>query len=58
MVKNLQVYSTQKKGIPKNLIHKLVNSLKYDLQFSVSSLMINFVSADQITSINSTIFKS
>ena len=53
MVKNLRVFNSDKSyRIDKKLIHKLVNNLKDELNFSISSLLINFVNTEQITGIN------
>ena len=53
MVKNLRIFSSYKKyKINKLVIHKLVNVLTNDLDFIVESLPINFISSDQIITIN------
>ena len=53
MVKNLRIFSSYKKHkINKLVIHKLVNYLTNDLDFIVESLPINFISSDQIITIN------
>lgn len=51
MVKNLQITDTGKLVNKKN-IHNLVKSLKKELHFDISSLIINFISAGQILEIN------
>ncbi len=51
MIKNLQV-SAQSKNINKFLIHKLVGSLKNELNFKIESLLINFINATEITELN------
>lgn len=53
MIKNLEVYSESKLKVSKALIKKVVVLLKSDLNFEISSLIINFVSAAKITLINS-----
>ncbi|HEX9251282.1 MAG TPA: rRNA maturation RNase YbeY [Ignavibacteriaceae bacterium] len=50
-MKNLRIYSIAR-NIKKKNIHLLVKSLSDELNFSISSLEINFVSADSILSIN------
>lgn len=53
MVKNLKVFSSDKKyKINKLRVHKLVNYLRQELNFSISSLPINFISSGEITTIN------
>ena len=53
MVKNLRVYCSNKKyKVKKIRVHKLVNNLKKELNFSISSLPINFISSGEITIIN------
>jgi len=53
VVKNLRIFSSYKKyKINKLVIHKLVNVLTNDLDFIVESLPINFISSDQIITIN------
>jgi len=53
VVKNLRIFSSYKKHkINKLVIHKLVNYLTNDLDFIVESLPINFISSDQIITIN------
>ncbi len=52
MVKNLEVYNNSNKKIDKRVIHKLVNGLKKDLGFDISSLQIDFITPDQILTIN------
>ncbi|MGA7837891.1 MAG: rRNA maturation RNase YbeY [Ignavibacteriaceae bacterium] len=53
MVKKLRIFSSYKKyKINKLVIHKLVNVLTNDLDFIVESLPINFISSDQIITIN------
>ncbi len=52
MVKNLQVNCEKGIKIEKVSIHKLVNQLKNNLSFSVSSLLINFISSNKIFEIN------
>ena len=53
MVKNLEVFNNSNKKIDKRGIHRLVHGLKRDLDFNVSSLQIDFVTAEQILKINS-----
>ena len=53
MIKNLRVYCSDKKyKVKKIRVHKLVNNLKKELNFSISSLPINFISSGEITNIN------
>lgn len=52
MVKNLEVYNNSRKKIDKRIIHRLVSGLKKDLSFSISSLQVDFVTAEQILEIN------
>jgi probable rRNA maturation factor len=51
LIKNLYVSSSTKK-INKTRIHKLVGLLREDLEFSVESLFINFITSEEIHSIN------
>ncbi len=51
MIKNLQVFS-HSKSIDKLSIHKLVGSLKKELNLQMDSLVINFVTAAEITDLN------
>jgi len=53
VIKNLEVYSEARHKVSKALIKKVVELLKNDLKFEISSLIINFVSAAKITLINS-----
>ncbi len=53
MVKNLKVNFSNNIEIKKGIIHNLVKYLKLELKFSISSLIINFISTDLITRINS-----
>ena len=53
MIKNLRVYCSDKKyKVNKIRIHKLLNKLRKELNFCISSLPINFISSDEITIIN------
>ena len=53
MVKNIRVFCSDKKfRVNKIRVHTLVNSLKKELNFSISSLPINFISSSEITIIN------
>jgi probable rRNA maturation factor len=53
VVKNLRIFSSYKKyKTNKLLFHKLVSLLTSDLDFIVESLPINFISSDQIITIN------
>lgn len=56
MIKNLYVSSTVK-GINKVRIHNLVGLLRKDLEFSVQSLYINFISSNEIAKINKKFLK-
>ncbi len=51
MIKNLQVFSPSK-SIDKLSIHKLVGSLKKELNLQIDSLVINFVTSTEITELN------
>ena len=52
MIKNLQVNSGSNIKIDKKLIHILVRKLKLELDFDIVSLIINFISSEQILEIN------
>lgn len=53
MIKNLRVYCSDKKyKVNKIRIHKLLNKLGKELNFCISSLPINFISSNEITTIN------
>lgn len=51
MIENLYVSSSTKK-INRTRIHKLVGLLREDLEFSVESLFINFITSEEIHNIN------
>ncbi|MCH8033883.1 MAG: rRNA maturation RNase YbeY [Bacteroidetes bacterium] len=51
MIKNLYVSSSNKK-INKTRIHKLVGLLREDLEFSIESLFITFITANDIHNVN------
>ena len=51
MIKNLQVFSLSK-SIDKLSIHKLIGSLKKELNLQIDSLVINFVTTSEITELN------
>ena len=51
MIKNLYVSSSSKK-VNKKQIHKLVGLLRDDLNYSIESLIINFIDSDSIQKIN------
>jgi len=51
VIKNLQVFSPSK-SIDKLSIHKLVGSLKKELNLQIDSLVLNFVSETEITELN------
>ncbi|OGU36093.1 MAG: rRNA maturation RNase YbeY, partial [Ignavibacteria bacterium GWB2_35_6b] len=52
MIKKLSVYASKNFTINKPVIHKIVASLKDELGFSISSLQYNFVSPEEIHTIN------
>ena len=53
MVKNIRVFCSDKKyKVNKIRIHRLVNKLRKELNFSISSLPVNFISSSEITIIN------
>jgi len=52
VIKNLQVNSGSNIKIDKKLIHILVRKLKLELDFDIVSLIINFISSEQILEIN------
>jgi probable rRNA maturation factor len=53
VIKNLRVYcSDNKYKVNKIRIHKLLNKLRKELNFCISSLPINFISSDEIITIN------
>ena len=56
MIKNLYVSSSTKR-INKERVHKLVGLLKEELEFSVESLYINFITAEEIYNINKQFLK-
>jgi rRNA maturation RNase YbeY len=56
LIKNLYVSSSTKR-INKAQIHKLVGLLREDLEFSVESLYINFITAEEINNINKQFLK-
>ena len=51
MIKNLQVFSPSR-SIDKLSIHKLVGSLKKELNLQIDALVINFVTISEITELN------
>jgi rRNA maturation RNase YbeY len=51
VIKNLQVFSSSK-SIDKFSIHKLVGSLKKELNLQIDFLVINFVTTQEITELN------
>lgn len=55
-MKNLHIYSVQKE-IKKSKIHDLIKSLSIELNFTVSNLEINFISAKSILDVNKTHLK-
>ena len=52
MIRNLSVYSSKKIPINKVSIHNIIAFLKKELNFSVESLLYNFVNSDEIHRIN------
>lgn len=52
MIKHLSINYAQNIGVDKKIVHKLVSFIKKELNFTISSLIINFVSAELITKIN------
>ena len=52
MIKNLEVNNSSEIRISKLFVHKIVGLLKNEFNFSISSLLINFISASQIIKIN------
>ncbi len=52
MVKYLQVNKEKNFKIDKRFVHRIVSKLKDDLDFKISSLVINFVTSEQIKEIN------
>ncbi len=52
MVKNLSINFAKNIGLEKKNVHNLVSLIKKDLNFTISSLIINFVSTELITIIN------
>ncbi len=52
MVKNLSINFARNVGVEKIILHNLVHYIKNELNFSISSLIINFISAELITKIN------
>ncbi|MCB0746984.1 MAG: rRNA maturation RNase YbeY [Ignavibacteriae bacterium] len=52
MLRNLSVTTNPKFKIDKKNIHTVVSNLKKELSFSINSLIINFISAEDIIPIN------
>lgn len=52
MVKNLSINLAKNTGLEKKTLHNLVSFIKKELNFTISSLIINFVSPELITNIN------
>ena len=52
MIRNLEINFTSNKRISKTTIHKVVSELRRELNFNISSLVINLVSSKEITRIN------
>ena len=52
MVKNLSINFARNIDLEKKIVHNLVHFLKQKLNFNISSLIINFISAELITKIN------
>lgn len=57
MIKNLSVFSSKNIRVNKSAIHKIVTFLKNELHFSISSLQYNFVSPEEINTINKKFLK-
>jgi len=51
VIKNLQVFS-HSKSIDKLSIHKLISSLKKEMNLQINSFIINFVTSAEITELN------
>jgi len=52
VVKNLSINLAKNTGLEKKTLHNLVSFIKKELNFTISSLIINFVSPELITNIN------
>ncbi len=52
MIKQLKVYCENKIKINRRIVHKIVSELKSELNFSIDSLYINFISDKKIIQIN------
>ena len=52
MIKNLEVNNSSNIKISKLLVHRIIGLLKNEFNFTISSLLVNFVSANQIIKIN------
>jgi rRNA maturation RNase YbeY len=52
VIRNLEVNFTSNKKISKTTIHKVVSEIRRELDFKVSSLVINLVTSGEITRIN------
>jgi len=52
VIKNLEVNNNSNVRISKLFVNKIVGLLKNEFNFSISSLLVNFVSANQIIKIN------
>jgi rRNA maturation RNase YbeY len=52
LIKNLFITNSTKNKLRKSTVHNFISRLKSDLNFEIDSLVINFVTADQIKPIN------
>ena len=52
MIRNLEINFTSDKRISKLIIHKAVSELKKEFDFEISSLVISFVTSEEIIQIN------
>jgi rRNA maturation RNase YbeY len=52
LIKNLFITNSTKNKLRKSTVHNFISKLKSDLNFKIDSLVINFVTADQIKPIN------
>ncbi|PID59536.1 MAG: rRNA maturation RNase YbeY [Ignavibacteriae bacterium] len=52
MIKNFTVYNSTKIKLDKRKIHNLLGKLKDELNFSIISVELNFVTSEEITEVN------
>ena len=52
MIRNLEINFASDKRVNKTTIHKVVSEIRKELNFKISSLIINFVTSEEIIQIN------